>query len=296
VLDLETIRTDGGTQSRESLHQDTYIEYAEAMLAGEKFPPIIVFHDGANYWLADGFHRFFGAMEAGIDALEADVRQGTQLDAQLFSYGANYSNGLRRTNADKRRAVTGALKHPVSITWSDNQIAKHCGVSHTFVSRIRASLATVASEKPAERTYTTKHGTEAVMKTGKIGKAKPEKAVAPAQDQQQAAAVDKPGPEGEEPYDPREDQLKEAEKTITELAAENDELRDRVAVGVMEGTEQEKQEAAQVIADLRHQVKTLEAENAALRSSRDAFQREASELRKQIKMNERELKKARAAA
>jgi hypothetical protein len=123
MLNLALIRTDGGTQSREALNEETYIEYAEAMLAGEKLPPVTVFHDGSTYWLADGFHRFFGAMEAGIDALEADVRQGTQLDAQLFSYGVNGSHGLRRTNADKRRAVTGALKHPVSITWSDNQIA-----------------------------------------------------------------------------------------------------------------------------------------------------------------------------
>ncbi len=68
---------------------------------------------------------------------------------------------MRRTNADKRKAVTGALQHPVSTQWSNNQIAKHCGVSLDLVNRTRASLNESLSEKPAERTYTAKHGTRA---------------------------------------------------------------------------------------------------------------------------------------
>jgi hypothetical protein len=42
-----------------------------------------------------------------------------------------------------------------------------------IATRCRArSLASGASEKQAERTYTTKHGTESTMKTAKIGKSK----------------------------------------------------------------------------------------------------------------------------
>lgn len=170
LLSLNLIRTDGDTQSREQLVEETYLEYAEAMLAGEVFPPVVVFHDGVDYWLADGFHRARGADHAGLAEIEADVRPGSQADAQLFSFAANNAHGLRRSNADKRRAVTGALKHPVSSKWSDNQIAKHCGVSQPFVSGIRGSLQTVISENAAERTYTTRHGTVAVMKTAGIGK------------------------------------------------------------------------------------------------------------------------------
>lgn len=287
-LSIEQIRTDGGTQSREALHEETYMEYADAMLAGDNFPPVTVFFDGASYWLADGFHRFFGAQHAGLDTIHAEVKQGTQADAQLFSYGANGSHGLRRTNADKRRAVTGALKHATSCKWSDNQIAKHCGVSQPFVSGIRASLQTVISEKPTSRAYKTKHGTEAVMKTENIGKTKPAPAPVPAPSAPPAAP--------EENYDPEDDALREAQHTLSEVAAENEELRTRLAVGVMEGTEAEKREAAEIIAGLRQQVKALEAELVAVKSSRDHYQREASELRKQIKMNEKELKKARATA
>lgn len=61
--------------------------------------------------------------------------------------------------------------------WSDRAIAKHIGVGHAFVSRLHAdpSLSTVDSEKSAERTYTTKHGTKAAMDTSgqkKAGAAK----------------------------------------------------------------------------------------------------------------------------
>lgn len=49
--------------------------------------------------------------------------------------------------------------------WSDRAIAKHVGVSHPFVAAERRSLVTVTSEESAERTYTTKHGTQATMDT-----------------------------------------------------------------------------------------------------------------------------------
>ena len=54
------------------------------MRDGAKFPPVTVF-DGENNWLSDGFHRFY----AGLEEIEADVRQGTLRDAKLFSMSAN---------------------------------------------------------------------------------------------------------------------------------------------------------------------------------------------------------------
>ena len=171
MIELSRIKIDGGTQSRDQLNEDVVAEYAEAMKAGIQFPAVTVFYDGSSYWLADGFHRYFAAKKAGIPLINEEVTPGTLQDAQLFSYGVNANHGLRRSNADKRRAVTGALSHPVSSTWSDNQIAKHCGVHHSTVGDIRRSLADSASEKPADRTYTTKHGTTATMKTENIGKA-----------------------------------------------------------------------------------------------------------------------------
>lgn len=194
MLDLDLIRIDGDTQSREKIDEAVVAEYAEAFKAGAQFPPVKVFFDGVHRWLADGFHRFHGARAAGLTSIYEDITPGTREEAQLYSYGANGNHGLRRTNADKRRAVEGALQHPVSSAWSDNLIAKHCGVSPTTVGTVRRSLSNLDSENPAERTYTTRHGTEAVMNTANIGRAS-----APAAEPAQAGSPPAAPPAADEP-------------------------------------------------------------------------------------------------
>ena len=54
---LKDIKRDGGTQMRAGLDQPTVKEYADAMVSfgPRALPPLIVFYDGSNYWLADGF-------------------------------------------------------------------------------------------------------------------------------------------------------------------------------------------------------------------------------------------------
>lgn len=195
-ISLRDIRIDGGTQSRVELNNTTVEEYSEAMADGVQFPPVVVFFDGASHWLADGFHRYFGADQAGLEEIAADVRNGTQLDAQLFSFGVNSDHGLRRTNADKRKAVTGALNHPVSCKWSNSQIAKHCGVSDKTVAAVRDSHFGNSEVTTAERTYTTKHGTTAVMNTANVGKKKNAKKDKPAQQPKPTVEMKPTAPQG----------------------------------------------------------------------------------------------------
>jgi hypothetical protein len=173
VLNILAVRIDGGTQPRASINLDAVNEYAEAITSGASLPPPTVFHDGADYWLADGFHRYHANKKIGAVSLECEVIEGTQRDAVLYSLSANQTHGLRRSNEDKRKAVMTMLNDPDWAQWSNNQIAKKCGVSLDLVNRSRLSLNDSLSEEPQERTYTTKHGTQAVMKTGNIGK-KPE--------------------------------------------------------------------------------------------------------------------------
>lgn len=166
IIDTSLLRVDGGTQSRAALSEDIVTEYALAMSDGATFPPVVVFYDGSHYWVADGFHRVAAYVREGTKSIDCDVRQGAQRDAILFSVGANVSHGLRRTNADKRRSVETLLRDSEWVQWSDREIAKRCGVHGTFVGALRSSL----QPNSSERRVTTKHGTEAVMNTAKIGK------------------------------------------------------------------------------------------------------------------------------
>lgn len=139
-LAISGIRIDGGTQPRAALDFEAIDDYSEAMAAGAKFPAVTVFYDGEQYWLADGFHRVRAAYAANLDSIECDVRQGTLEDAQWFSFGANSSNGLRRTNEDKARAVKSALAHPRASGLCDSEIARHCGVTQPTVAHWRERL------------------------------------------------------------------------------------------------------------------------------------------------------------
>jgi transposase-like protein len=152
-IEINKIRMDGGTQPREALEHAAVQDYSEAMKQGATFPPVIVFHDGENCWLADGFHRVKAAVNAGLKELDCEVRQGNLDDAQWFSFSANKTNGLRRTNADKQRAVKAALLHPKGAVLSDSQIAEHVGVDQKTVTNWRHQLqATQEIPKSQKRT------------------------------------------------------------------------------------------------------------------------------------------------
>ena len=71
----------------------------------------------------------------------AEVRAGTSRDAILYAIGANAAHGLRRTQADKRRAVERLLKDPEWSRWSDRKIAEAAKVDHKTVAAIRRELA-----------------------------------------------------------------------------------------------------------------------------------------------------------
>lgn len=120
--------------------QNTINDYAEALLEGIKLPPIDVFRDGENYLLADGLHRLEAYKLRGFDHIPAIVHQGCKTEVLLHALGANADHGLRRTNADKRKAVLIALTDPDLQGLSDNQIAEICKVSQPFASKIRKRL------------------------------------------------------------------------------------------------------------------------------------------------------------
>lgn len=162
-LRTDQIRTDGGTQMRVGpYHDDILSDYGEVITGGGQLPPVTVFHDGSDYWLADGFHRLKAHKNADVREIEAEVREGSKRDAILHAVGANTSHGLRRTNADKRRAVETLLRDEEWSRWSDREIARRAGVSHNFVNTVRPAIChpmtDSASEIPRIETRTVERG------------------------------------------------------------------------------------------------------------------------------------------
>lgn len=151
TIEIEEIRRDGGTQPRARLDEDTISVYVENLLEGSAFPPVKIFYDGENYWLADGFHRVKAHEEAKIATIQAEITPGTRRDAILYCVGANADHGLRRSNADKRRAVETLFSDSEWQAWSDRQIAAQCRVSSAFVGQLRRTLATAADTEDSDQ-------------------------------------------------------------------------------------------------------------------------------------------------
>jgi hypothetical protein len=301
TINIKTIRIDGGTQSRVEINNEIVTEYAEAIKAGADFPAVVAFNDGVDNWLADGFHRFHAHGQAGKASIAADVRQGTARDAVLYSLGANGTHGLNRTNADKRKAVTTMLNDAEWAKWSNGEIAKACSVTPQFVGHVRSSLETVSSEKPTERTYTTKHGTTATMQTASIGKAHP--LVQPHRDAVKAAHEANIARGGNGVFGgastetgiPVTAPVIAPEPEYTPLDAANDQiagLQDQLAATIIGGaSEDDKENAQTLLTDLRQRIKTLEATLKAVTLSRDTYMNENAELRKQITRQRKEIDK-----
>jgi len=174
AITLDAIRTDGGTQARGAIDAAWVDELAAVVADGAgALDPVVVFYDGAAYWLADGFHRVAAYAKAGRAIIRAEVNQGTRRDAVLYACGANAKHGLRRTNADKRRAVETLLRDEKWSLWSDNEIAKRCGVSHPFVGKVRAETSTCNGYKSDDATAVRTGADGRAINTANIGKRAP---------------------------------------------------------------------------------------------------------------------------
>jgi DNA-binding transcriptional regulator YhcF (GntR family) len=269
TLKLTEIRTDGGTQARVSLNQDTVNEYAQQMQDGAIFPPVVVFSDGSDNWLADGFHRYFALRQNGGLEIEVEMHKGTVDDATLYAFGATARRGMTFTKEDYKNIVTRMMQHPVWSTWSTRKIAEHLGCSAMTISRVKSSL----EEAPKTVSYT-RNGKDKTMDISSIGKAPR-------------------APKKQDPAPPIED-LNHSEElidTINKLSEENDRLKDAIAVGQFDASDIEKMDVEETIKDLREQIRLKDIEIDALRESRDIHQQKAAELLKTVNSLKAKIKK-----
>ena len=140
-VNMEQIVVDFALQPRTGLKRATVAEFADRMLSGDKFPPVLLFRINEKLHLVDGFHRYYAAQRIQSLDIEAQIQENaTYREALLVSIDSNRNHGIRFSNADKRKAVFRLLKDQEWSGWSDNKIADFCGVSQPFVSNLRAEL------------------------------------------------------------------------------------------------------------------------------------------------------------
>lgn len=259
------IRVDGNIQPRQQLDNERVQHYANCMEDGDKFPPVTVFHDGSSYWLSSGFHRFHAQRKLGFIEVEAEVQVGTQEDAQLHAILANSKHGLPFSREDVHTNLKRMFEHPISKNWPDAKIAKHIGVSAMTVGRARKAHKAPETEQKVRTVE--RSGKSYEVNVAKIGRK----------------------PVQEEPEINTE--VAELSETVTALHEENQRLKDAIALGQWDATDIEKVDAEQTIQELRDRITMLEADNRALRDSRDMYQSRNAELMATVKSLQSKLKK-----
>lgn len=244
----------------------------------------IVIHDGM---VLDGGNRYRACIEAGVDPkfvpFDGESAVAFVLSANLhrrhLSPGQQAAIVASAQDWAKAHTHGGDKKSDQAATLPLDSVAKRAAESGAS-ERTQRMADKVARQAP-ELAKKVAHGEISLPKAVEQIENKPAKkekrsfqASAPAADVAQ--------------------ELEEARHAIVDLSQEVDRLRDRLAVESMDASEEEKTTAAEIIASLREQIEAMERDMQAMRMSRDTYQRENGELKKQIAMLQRQLKKVEA--
>lgn len=136
MIELEAIVMDETTQCRVALKEKVIAEYSERMSAGDTFPPVDIFGTRDECWIGDGWHRIAAARRNGSTMIEANLYPGGRTEAVEFAGRANDRHGVRRTNADRRKAVEAIFA--LFPTLSNVQLATKCLVSEGLVRKMES--------------------------------------------------------------------------------------------------------------------------------------------------------------
>jgi len=274
-LNLDKIRIDCDTQSRVKTNLAKVNEYADKMLMGEVFRPAVVYYDGREYYLSDGFHRYFANKKIGSPGMDCEVRQGSLRDAQFYAVEANNEHGMPPTAADRRMNVIRLLNDFEWETMTQTQIAKKCGCTQQAVSKIKQEL---FAPKPVPQVSNDKKDS------------KPAEDSKPAKESKKTDAVKATSDADAELIEQNELLI----DAVVTLETENHNLTDRLAVTAMEATPEEKSLAQSTITELRANIRLLELDLKSITHSRNTYQSENAQLKKQITILMNKIKKIEA--
>lgn len=260
-LPLDLIKIDGGTQSRLKIDEEYIDEIYENMKEDRMYPPVTVFFDGKEYWLADGFHRYHATRKNGKVSIECNITNGLLREAILYSKSANNKHGKRFSLADKIHNAQELIDDFEWSQWSNREIGRICDVSHVTVAKLRVGKVP-----------------DAVKYVDRFGETQKRK-VAP-KDFDTPATPTTPAI----PATPVDDGKQQ--EAIDFLVQENEKLTDQLAVQGSADPEL----AGKTIAELRDEIKQLTIELNSVKISRDQFQAENAQLKKQVVYLQKQLK------
>jgi hypothetical protein len=261
-LSVDVINISGGTQSRLKIDQNYVEEIYEKMKEEVEYDAVTIFFDGKEYWLADGFHRYHATRKLGKASIKCKITNGLLRDAILYSKSANNQHGLPPTLQDK---LNNAKELCDDFEWSgfsNRQIGRICDVSHVTVAKLRIG------KVPEKVKFFDKDGEVRTRVT------KPPKA-------EKTFDVTPPPAIRATPVDDGKQQ-----EAIDFLVQENEKLSDQLAVKGSADPEL----AGKTIAELRDEIKQLTIELNSVKISRDQFQAENAQLKKQVVYLQKQLK------
>jgi hypothetical protein len=245
--------------------------------------PVVIFEGQ----VIDGWNRFRAAGELGMvcptiafdEAIDPVDFVKAMNDARRHITGSQRAIAIVAIHAWRPAAVKGGGEPgspPLSKT--NKEMAEEAGVSERSIQQAKAAQTAGLADKVKSGEMTVKQA-ENVAK-GKP--AKPAKKTAPAKKERPAPA---------EAPEPTPDQ--NAQDNYTELDAARDkisELKSALVVANMGDVDEEgRQQAAEFIANLQAEIKTLIASLAAAYLSRDTYMEENAQLKKQCQMQRREI-------
>lgn len=167
VVELEISKLERtGLQTRAALNAEAIRDYAAVMegaadgkpedgLADRAvLPPVEVYREGDVYRLSDGFHRVAAALSLGRATIAAEVKDGDYRAALTAALRANLTHGMRRTGADKRKAMQTAWDNR-TVLWdhtpTEREFSAVCGVSNGTAHNFLADIALLKMSSPTPR-------------------------------------------------------------------------------------------------------------------------------------------------
>ena len=172
TIPLGAITANVARKFRASDDESAVEDYARAYQDGADMPRLVVFRglEPGQYILADGDKRLRALTKNKTIDIPVTVHDGDYRDALLYAAKCNITNGVRPSNADKRKTVKFFLADEEWGKRTLKWIADAAGVSTTLVKQL---MAEEEAEKEATKGREERPEPAPLVREGRDGKVYP---------------------------------------------------------------------------------------------------------------------------